>query len=271
MAFNYIALQINSDDEVIMALLSAYSFESFEEVDSGLIGYIREDAYKEEQDGIHSLLDQHQVTYSSELIKPTNWNEEWEKRFQPVIIEDFLAIRAEFHPSPDGVAHDIIINPKMAFGTGHHETTYMMSLAMKEINFQGKKVFDYGCGTGILAILASQLGAAEIDAIDIEEESYLNTLENADVNNIQNIHADQATLASFDGRDYDIILANINRQVLLDSSAALHDMLNDQGYLLLSGILKEDLDLVLQAYQNAGFSLSNTLTRGNWMMLKLMK
>ncbi len=180
-------------------------------------------------------------------------------------------VRADFHPKSDNITHDIIINPKMAFGTGHHETTYMMMSAMKNIDLTDKTIFDYGCGTGVLAILASKLNSGDIDAIDIEEESYTNTLENAQINNVNNITTACATLETFDAKVYDIILANINRNVLLLSAEELYNRLTDNGIILLSGILEEDEDLVATKYKSAGFEVKEVLSRGYWKCIRLEK
>lgn len=267
----YYAYQIATEDEIVLALLSQFSFESFEEKEGEIVGYIARDKSKLEHADIERLLVDRNITYSVEEIKPRNWNEEWEKSFQPVKIDNFLMIRADFHPHDASYDHDIIINPKMAFGTGHHETTYMMSLMMREIDFQDKVVFDYGCGTGILSILASQLGASKIHAIDIEEPSYHNTIENAEINRIDNIEAHQATLETFDGDGYDIILANINRTVLLNSADDLLNRLKSDGYILLSGILREDESLIMDRYTTAGFKSIKKLERGNWLCFLMQK
>jgi len=153
----------------------------------------------------------------------------------------------------------------MAFGTGHHETTWMMMSIMESLDFVGKNVFDYGCGTGILAILASQLGAKKIDAIDIELPSYENTLENARINHIENIKSIHGTLEKVDDQMYDVILANINRHVILDSLSTLNTMLDSGGKLLISGILIEDKELVHNAATAEGFKIEKTIQRNNWI------
>ena len=171
----------------------------------------------------------------------------------------------------DNIDHELLINPKMAFGTGHHETTFLMMQRMADINFQGKKVLDYGCGTGILAILASKLGANPIDAVDIEEPSYHNTIENAQFNKVENINSIWGTLDHITASNYDIILANINRHVILNSLETLFEKLTINGHLLLSGILEEDGDLVLAAAKNAGFYMYQKHQRGNWLCLWVRK
>lgn len=268
----YKAYTIQDNSEILVGLLSQYPFESFEEHDDHMIAYIPEDVCDDEIAlDIKTTLLQQGVAYEVSIIEPQNWNALWEASFEPVTVDDFCEVRADFHPVNPAVKHDIIINPKMAFGTGHHETTYMMMSAMREIRLVGKNIFDYGCGTGVLAILASKLGATHIDAIDIEEESYDNTIENAEINAVQNIAVGCATLDSWPPKTYDVILANINRQVLLDSSDELFRRLSDNGDLLLSGILEDDVTLVRTCYEDAGFALIAEHSRGYWKCLLMTK
>jgi len=267
---NYFAYHIEDTSEILIALLSVFPFESFEEHDNLLIGYIAEDELNTEVKAeIENVLGEQNADFHINEIEPQNWNQLWEESFQPVVVDDFCAVRADFHPENTNVRFDLIINPKMAFGTGHHETTYMMMKAMEDMEFKNKSVFDYGCGTGVLAVLASKLGANPIDAIDIEEESYENSLENNTTNGVNNVHVECSDLAAFDAKTYDVILANINRNVLLASAIDLKKILNEEGIILLSGILVEDVDLVLDCYHGAGFQLLEKNNRGNWMCLKL--
>ena len=176
-------------------------------------------------------------------------------------------MRADFHPPQPGVKWELVINPKMAFGTGHHETTWQCIAAMEHLPLQGAKVLDYGCGTGILAILASKLGATELEAIDIEEESYHNTVENALANDVHNITARCGTLNDVQGRDFDGILANINRNVILDSLPRLKELLRPGGWLLVSGILAADETVIVEAAEQAGFLKNQQTQRGNWLCI----
>ncbi len=266
----YIYYKIFSDSEILMALLSMYPFESFEEHDDYMIGYISDINHTQSvSKDIKAIIESHEVKFSTGKILPQNWNAVWESSFDPVIIDDFCSVRADFHPQNKKVKHDIIVNPKMAFGTGHHETTYMMVKAMSEIDFKGKKVLDYGCGTGVLAILASLEKASIIDAIDIEEESYLNTLENAQTNNCQNINVFKSTLEDFNNKGYDIILANINRNVLLKSSNRLKSILNLKGLLIISGILDEDEGIITENFTSASFSIHKKIQKGKWLCMEL--
>lgn len=268
----YKSYTIQSTSEIIIGLLSIHPFESFEEHDTYMIAYLPEEALTEDVSSqIDEVLKRFDVAYEIKTIEPQNWNALWESSFEPVIVDDFCIVRADFHQKMENIEHDIIINPKMAFGTGHHETTYMMMSAMKNMDISNKYIFDYGCGTGVLAILASKLESGLIDAIDIEEESYDNTIENAQINNVSNINTACATLETFDAKVYDIILANINRNVLLNSAEELNNRLKSNGILLLSGILDDDEVLVTEKYLSAGFTVTEVYAKGYWKCIKLTK
>ena len=268
----YKSYTIQSNSEILLALLTIYPFESFEEHDGYMIAYIPEDECDEDtRDQIHNTITKFDVAYEVNTIEPQNWNALWEASFEPVIVDDFCVVRADFHKKPAGIQYDIVINPKMAFGTGHHETTYMMMAAMRGLEMKSKTIFDYGCGTGILAILASKMGCQSIDAIDIEEESYQNTLENATLNNVQNIVVSCSDLENFEAKKYDTILANINRNVLLNSAEDLRERLNDGGTLLISGILDVDEELVSKKYVDVGFTIKEVFSKGYWRCIELSK
>lgn len=268
----YKSYTIQSNSEILLGLLTAYPFESFEEHEGYMIAYIPEDECDKETHGeIHETIQRFDIAYTIETIQPQNWNAVWEANFEPVQVDDFCVVRAEFHEKPEQVKYDIVINPKMAFGTGHHETTYMMMSAMKDLNLKGKSVFDYGCGTGILAVLASKMGSDPIDAIDIEEESFENTKENAALNNVNNIQVACSDLENFKEETYDIILANINRNVLLNSAEELFSRLNTNGSLLISGILDLDEKLVTDKYLSSGFTIDLVFDRGYWRCIKMTR
>jgi len=259
--------QIASDQvDMLMALLGEQPFEAFQENENGLEAFLPISVYEEKmEEDILQMQQLFKFSFSKKLIKYQNWNAIWESNFQPIMVEDFCGIRADFHEPLHDVRHEIIINPKMAFGTGHHETTWMMISMMRDLDFSQKTVFDYGCGTGILAILTSQLGAKNIDAVDIEQPSYENTLENSRINNIENVHSIHGTLENTKDLRYDYILANINRHVILDSFSTLNIMLNHGGQLLISGILIEDKELVHNAAKSHGFKIEKTIQRNNWI------
>ena len=268
-------------DNVVGAQLGAVGFESFVESETGVVAYIqKEEAFPGKTDELDydSLLedvdimtsDLFEVSYTAKEIEQVNWNEEWEKHFDPIEVDGRCAVRAPFHEKTE-VEFDIVIEPKMSFGTGHHETTYMMMATMRDLDIKTKTIFDYGCGTGILAVLASKMDCSTIDAIDIEEESYENTLENANLNKVDNIAVTCSDLEHFEAKTYDIILANINRNVLLNSAKELYDRLNQDGTLLISGILDVDETLVSGKYKSVGFKINKVNARGYWRCIGLHK
>lgn len=268
----YYSITIHSIDEILMALISQYDFDSIEENDDHFIVYIKASAFDNEiRKEIEALIQSKNVHYTIEEIQPQNWNALWEASFQPVIVGSFCQVRADFHPAVDGIQYDLIINPKMAFGTGHHATTYMMIKHMSEIDFNAKSVLDFGCGTGILAILASKMGAIHIDAIDIEHESYLNTIENAEINHVENVKSIEGELGAATNNNYDVILANINRNILTSNAATLVSLMNPGGYLLLSGILEDDASIVLQSFIANGVKEISQSSKDGWVCISLTR
>ncbi len=269
---NYYKISITAEVEkqgLIIALLSNNGFDGFEEEEDGIKTYIPEKEFNLNQ--IKNLAQKIGFSYKTELIPDQNWNAIWEANFQPIRINNFCAIRADFHaPLPD-VKHEIVINPKMAFGTGHHETTHMMMETMEGIDFQDKKVFDFGCGTGILAILANKLGSNNILAIDIDPLSYENTLENAAINKTTGIVTKVGEINLVLEEGFDIILANINRTVILNTLPILYTKNIAGGYTLLSGILNTDEALVIDHIKQTGFSITSTKRKGEWICIKLQK
>lgn len=257
--------------DILLAFLAELPFDSFEDTEEGLNAYLppgTDAAGLDEQ--LRQLQSDYPFTYTVEAIKNENWNAVWESNFETVRVHDFCGIRAEFHPPFEGVEHEIVIRPKMAFGTGHHETTWMMMDQMSHLDLKGKTVFDYGCGTGILAILAAQLGAAHVDAVDIEYPAYENTLEHAEMNGVGGkIQAFFGTLDDVPPAIYDVILANINRNVILASLPELRKRLSANGLLLISGILHEDEPAILEAAEKQGFRELAQQKRGNWMAMLL--
>lgn len=255
--------------DILVAYLAEAPFDTFEETEDGLNAYLPAHAGRAEAERqLTELQKSFDFDWDKTFIPGQNWNEIWEHNFPPVVVGDFCAVRADFHQSVQEVKYELIINPKMAFGTGHHETTWQCIAAMEHLPLEGKKVLDYGCGTGVLAILACKLGAAEVEAVDIEEESYRNTLENCAVNAVTNVTARCGTLAAVQGRDFDGILANINRNVILESLPGLADILNPGGWLLVSGILIQDEEIVSEAAAKTGFEKKKRTERGNWLCLE---
>lgn len=255
--------------EILMAFLESMPFTAFEEHNEGFNAYLEQGADETAVDGqLEELKSRFEFSFQKIIIENENWNAIWEAGFQPVLVENYCGIRANFHPPFENVKHEIIIQPKMAFGTGHHATTFMMMKMMESLDFHQKAVFDYGCGTGILAILASKEEASDIEAVDIESESYENTIENATVNQVDNIKTFHGTLEDVPLKKYDIILANINRNVILDSLGALYSRLKPNGLLLVSGILHGDESLVIKTAENAGFDYDEGIRKGDWSCLK---
>jgi ribosomal protein L11 methyltransferase len=250
---------------ILVAQLSEISFEGFEETATNLKAFIPTNNYDE--GALKKISTQYKVSFSKTTIEETNWNEVWESNFEPVIIDDFVAIRADFHQPIMGVAHDIIVTPKMSFGTGHHATTYMMIAQMRQIDFTGKTVFDFGTGTGVLAILAEKLGAKRIIAIDNDDWSIENAAENIHRNNCNRIYLKKTDLAA--GNDsFDIILANINKNVILANFSSLANQLSAGGVLLLSGLLQEDKDDIFRNSTEYSLQLIQTAVRDNWLSLR---
>ena len=260
---------IKTTDEVVLALLAQYDFEAFEEQEYQSIAYISQSSWSSEIDeAVKSICSERKIKLVVEDIQPQNWNAEWEKNFSPVDIHDFCTIRADFHEKPEGFQYTLLLQPKMAFGTGHHETTFMMINQMSKIKIEGQSVLDYGCGTGILAILAKKMNSGYTLAIDIEEESYQNTLENASKNGVVLDKTLCGTIEDVPPKAYDIILANINRHVLLSTAEQVLKHLKKGGVLLMSGILDQDEALIVEKYQSIGMQLVNQSQKGSWLCLQ---
>lgn len=260
--------------EILIAELSHLGFESFTEVEDGLQAYMTEDA-KLPRSEILSLV--HKYKPIDELLgfkevheTKQNWNEIWEKSFEPVRIGNQCLVRAPFHPAEDGFDLEIIIEPKMSFGTGHHATTYLMLEELFSIPLTKRQVLDMGCGTSVLAIATSKLGAEAIDAIDIEEWAYENSLENIERNTCSNISVQKGD-HNLMLNSYDLILANINKNVLLSHMADYEKHLNDKGVLLVSGFYCEDADAITELAQGLQLSLVRKASRENWCMLHFEK
>ncbi|MBS1916013.1 MAG: 50S ribosomal protein L11 methyltransferase [Bacteroidetes bacterium] len=267
---NYIQLTIEISSalqsEILIAILSESGFEGFEEIDSILNAFIPEEKFNE--DNLKEILSPFAVKFSTQPIKQKNWNEEWEKSFQPVAIENFCAIRAVFHKPIPNIKHEIIITPKMSFGTGHHATTFLMIKAMEEIDFSNKSVLDFGTGTGVLSILAEKLGAAKILAIDIDEWSIENAKENTEVNHSSNIIIQKNDQIN-SSLKFDIILANINKLVILANLAKIRQQLVSRGVLIISGLLEQDAIEIKFEVQKHGFEEQRFLNKDGWICFVL--
>jgi len=258
--------------EILIAELGYAGFESFVETEEGVTAYIQKEEYNASiLDDIQILKsDEFEITYTFDEIEQTNWNEEWEKNFNPIVVDDLCAVRAPFHDKFD-TKYDIIIEPKMSFGTGHHETTHMMIQHILKNDFEGKSVLDMGCGTAVLAILAEMKGAKPLDAIDIDNWCYLNSLENVERNNCKHISVYEGEAALLKDKKYDTIIANINRNILLNDIATYSKCLDAKGTLFLSGFYQEDIPMIEKECNNNQLFLKDTLTKNNWVALKFEK
>ncbi len=275
LTMNYIKLIVNIDNlsdaevEIIIAELADSGFEGFEEDEDTLAAYIPEKDFNESK--FSGFLATRSISgksgYTIEVITPKNWNEEWEQSFHPVLVKNACYIRSSFHPPRPDVQHEIIINPKMSFGTGHHATTSLMIEAMLSLDFTQKTVLDMGCGTGILAILASKLGAAQVTAIDIDDNAIDNATENIELNNTKDITIIKGGADHMPKQKYDIVLANINRNILMQDLPAYIQHMKDGSELLVSGIMADDVDDISQLVRNLGLSVVSKKQQHEWSMV----
>ncbi len=258
--------------EILIAELGYLGFESFVEEEDGVTAYIPVEEYEEDLLAqVHILQsDEVEISYSKNEIEKVNWNEEWEKNFSPIVVDDRCSIRATFHPSAE-TEYEIVIDPKMSFGTGHHATTHLMIQHILKNDFTDKNVLDMGCGTGVLAILASMKGAHFVDAIDIDNWCFQNSLENVERNNCDNVSVEEGGAELLEGRKYHIILANINRNILLRDIPVYVASLEDKGELYLSGFYEEDVSAIRKACEELGLKYVEHLERNNWVAVKFSK
>lgn len=252
--------------EILIAELGTIDFESFVETETGVLAYIQKKLWNPEAVQELWLLQSPEftITFEHSEIAPVNWNEEWEKNFTPIEVANKCVVRAPFHPETNK-EYEIVIEPKMAFGTGHHETTYMMLEYILELDFEGKTVLDMGCGTAVLAILAEMRGAATLDAVDIDSWCYENSLENIARNKCQSISVYLGDASFLEGKKYDVIIANINRNILLQDMAHYQQSLLPGGTLLLSGFYREDLEIIQETCQALGLDFVGNKERNRWI------
>ena len=257
--------------EILIAELGYAGFESFVETEEGVTAYIQKEEWNTSiLDNIQILnSDEFEITYTFEDIAQTNWNAEWEKNFNQIVVDDVCTVRAPFHEKPN-TEYDIVIEPKMSFGTGHHETTHMMIQHILKNDFKNKSVLDMGCGTGVLAILAEKRGAKPIDAIDIDNWCYINSIENVERNNCSNITVYEGDASLLTGKKYDIIIANINRNILLKDMQTYASCLNKNGVLFLSGFYNNDIPIIEAECNKQMLILDEKLERNNWVSLKFL-
>ncbi len=272
MSYKIVELNIINEDfmDIFIAELSAIGFDGFEETQQKILAYIEIDLLNTEK--LEELVEKYSKMAQASIVsikdlENKNWNEVWESNFESVVIAEKIIIKAPFHQVEKEYPYTIKIEPKMSFGTGHHETTSLMLSQMLELDFEGKTVFDYGCGTGILSIMASKLKAAKITSIDIDEWAFKNSKENFEKNDVTNATVQQGQIELVEGQKFDIILANINRNVILETFTALVNCLNDGAKLMLSGLLKEDFEIVHQKALEFNLVLSVKNENNKWIML----
>ena len=265
----YIQLHFTNSDaqtnELIIALLSNTGFSGFEETEGGLKAFAEASAF--EQDLLDKTIGPLQVSYELSTVQEENWNAAWEKSFEPIVVDDFCAIRASFHAPLPGVEHDIVITPKMSFGTGHHATTYMMIGQMRSLEFAGRTVVDFGTGTAVLAILAEKMGASHIDAIDNDDWSIENAGENLAANDCKRVEVLKGETLSR-GKKYDVALANINLNVITANFEAILTAAKPGADILLSGFLLQDEATLLALAGTQGLTHIDTRQKGEWICLK---
>ncbi|MES2371281.1 MAG: 50S ribosomal protein L11 methyltransferase [Bacteroidota bacterium] len=264
---DYCEISISAEEgmhDILIAELAEIGYDGFEEFPGLLKAFIPEPDFIENE--LNILLSKYNINYSKSTIEKQNWNALWESNFEPVQVDEFVGIRAAFHPPFVNVGHEIIITPKMSFGTGHHATTYMVMKLMQEQDYQGKSVFDFGTGTGILAILAEKLGATKLIAVDNDDWCIENASENISINKCKYIDIQKVDELKLEQK-YDIILANINRNIILDNIDELRKAMATGGQLLLSGLLKEDEADITDVCYALGLKHKKTLERNGWIAL----
>lgn len=268
--FIEISVDLTDEDQrsILIAELAELGYEGFEETEQGLKGYIKDEAFDETV--LNNLFNTKSLTYLKSVIKEQNWNEVWESNFEPVQVEDFVGIRAAFHEPVTGVAHEIVITPKMSFGTGHHATTWLVMQQMRDLDFSGKSVFDFGTGTGVLAILAEKLGASTVLAVDNDDWCIENASENISVNACDRIEIQKVDMVDMDQR-FDIVIANINRNIILDNMTGMEEALAPGGTMLLSGLLEQDEADIRTAAEGVKLVHLKTVQKNGWIAMRFCK
>jgi ribosomal protein L11 methyltransferase len=270
--YNFTVSPKEPGTEILIAELGNAGFESFVENENGVTAYIQKETWRAAilQDIFVLNSDEFSIEYNYNEVAQTNWNAEWEKNFEAIQVGDFVSIRAPFHKNPN-LKYDIVIEPKMSFGTGHHETTHMMVQHLLNLDLENKKTLDMGCGTGILAIFAEMRGAKPTDAIDIDNWCYENSLENVERNKCHHISVFEGDASLLVHKKYDVIIANINRNILLTDMKTYANCLNENGVLLLSGFYQEDIPIIDAEVSKYDLKLETFIERNNWVALKYNK
>jgi len=262
--------------DIIISELCDIDFESFDTQSEYIKAYITEDKFNmskiENNEIINNLKKEYDINFSIQKIENKDWNAEWEANFQPIVIKDIVCIRGSFHPKNENCKYDVVINPKMSFGTGHHSTTALMLEHISETISEGNNVLDMGCGTSLLGIFASMIGAKEVIGIDIDEWAYNNSLENLELNNISNLKVllgDADRLKELD--KFNVVLANINRNILLNDMHYYIDHLEAGGNLIMSGFYTQDLKLIRDEAERLGLKYISHKEDNNWVAVKFKK
>lgn len=264
----------NFHQDLLISELADLGFDTFEDTDAGFDAYVPSNLYNEDllKDVLKANLTVSEFTFQKIEIQTQNWNAVWESNFEPIIIADQIYVRATFHPARQEFPYEIVIDPKMAFGTGHHQTTSLIMAMMLEEDFEDKKVLDMGCGTGILAILAEKLGAEKLDAIDYDHLCFESTIENTTLNDCSRIQAYCGSKEAIPNISYDIILANINRNILLDQLDRYSEVLLPGGKLYLSGFYEQpDLDILKEKASSLDLVYQEHRVNKDWTAAKFIK
>ena len=271
LAYKFTVEPTQPGSEILVAMISDMGFESFDYSDTGFTAYIKEEEATD-LDFSEFRFDDFSFAFSVEKIAATNWNAEWEKNFEPVFVDDLLCIRAPFHEKNTSVKQEIVIMPKMSFGTGHHQTTRLMCRELFNTEVKSKRVLDMGTGTGILAILAKQLGSAETVGIDIDEWSVENAKENCATNGFPDIILKQGAVDLLDNeKPFDVILANINKNILKAQLPSYSKIMKKDALLFLSGFFTTDVAELTEVAKANGFEFVKTLNENEWAMMQLKK
>lgn len=276
MTFTKITFQTNREfSDILTAELAEMGFDTFEETEHGLDAYILTERYSNQE--MSEMINKYKalasIEYKVETIEKENWNEEWEKNYDPIAVDSRCRVRATFHEPDDSFTHEIIITPKMSFGTGHHATTQSMLELQLDGDFQDKAVLDVGSGTGILAIMASKLNASYIEATDIDQWCVENGLENFQLNGLQNIqyHKGAINQLTLNKPVYDVVIANINKNVLLEEMTYYAGLLQKDGELYLSGFYEDDITDIKNSTDQYNLYLEKSVIKDNWTALKFSK